>query len=124
MDGIKKLPSKITRKDALISSFRESKGDLPLSAITGSVWLDSVRSVLTGTEQIEQISQPDGFCGELRPYQLKGLSWLSWLAEIGLGGCLADDMGLGKTVQALALLKTNILRGEKTWSCLYARPRS
>ena len=113
MDGIKKLPPKITRKDALISSFRESKGDLPLSAITGSVWLDSVRSVLTGTEQIEQISQPDGFCGELRPYQLKGLSWLSWLAEIGLGGCLADDMGLGKTVQALALLKTNILRGEK-----------
>ena len=73
MDGIKKLPRKITRKDALISSFRESKGDLPLSAITGSVWLDSVRSILTGAEQIKQIRQPDGFCGELRPYQLKGL---------------------------------------------------
>ncbi|PKL03853.1 MAG: ATP-dependent helicase [Synergistetes bacterium HGW-Synergistetes-1] len=113
MDGIKKLPRKITRKDALISSFRESKGDLPLSAITGSVWLDSVRSILTGAEQIKQIRQPDGFCGELRPYQLKGLSWLSWLAEIGLGGCLADDMGLGKTVQALALLKTRIHGGEK-----------
>ncbi len=113
MDGIKKLPRKITRREALISSFRESKGDLPLSAMNGSVWLDSVRSVLTGAEQIEQIRQPDGFCGELRPYQIKGLSWLTWLAEIGLGGCLADDMGLGKTIQALALLKTRILGGEK-----------
>lgn len=113
MDGLKKLPREITRREALISSFRESKGDIPLSAINGSAWLDSVRAVLTGTEQIEQIREPEGFCGELRPYQIKGLSWLSWLAEIGLGGCLADDMGLGKTVQALALLKTRILRGEK-----------
>ncbi|MDD4159477.1 MAG: SNF2-related protein [Synergistaceae bacterium] len=113
MDGIKKLPRQITRREALISSFRESKGDIPLSAINGSEWLDSVRSVLTGVKEIKQIRQPDGFCGELRPYQIKGLSWLSWLAEIGLGGCLADDMGLGKTIQALALLKTRICRGEK-----------
>ncbi len=113
MEGIKKLPRKISRREALISSFRESRGDLPLSAITGSDWLDSVRSVLTGVEQIEQTAQPEGFRGELRPYQIKGLSWLSWLAETGLGGCLADDMGLGKTVQALALMKTRILKGEK-----------
>ena len=113
MEGIKKLPGKITRKDALISSFRESKGDIPLDSITGSAWLDSVRAVLTGTGQIEQIKQPEGFSGELRPYQLKGLSWLSWLAAIGLGGCLADDMGLGKTVQALALIKTRILSGDR-----------
>ena len=113
MEGINKLPQKITRKDALISSFRESKGDLPLSAITGSTWLDSIRSVLTGAEQIKQLKQPEGFCGELRPYQLKGLSWLSWLSTLGLGGCLADDMGLGKTIQALALLKARIIRGEK-----------
>lgn len=113
MEGIKKLPRKISRREALIYSFRESKGDLPLSSVTGSPWLDSVRAVLTGAEQIEQIEQPRGFCGELRPYQRMGLSWLSWLAEIGLGGCLADDMGLGKTVQALALMKTRKLRGEK-----------
>ncbi len=112
-EGIRKLPRKISGRDALISSFRESKGDLPLSGITGSAWLESVRSVLTGAVQIDQIDQPEGFVGVLRPYQIKGLSWLSWLAETGLGGCLADDMGLGKTVQALALLKTMILRGEK-----------
>lgn len=42
----------------------------------------------------------------LRPYQLEGVSWLDFLAELGLGACLADDMGLGKTLQVLALLSS------------------
>src|SRR4029079_1862739 len=45
-----------------------------------------------------------GFQGELRPYQERGLAWLSFLESVGLGGVLADDMGLGKTVQLLALM--------------------
>jgi SNF2 family DNA or RNA helicase len=49
---------------------------------------------------------PASFRGTLRPYQLRGLSWLSFVVERGFGGCLADDMGLGKTVQVLALLAT------------------
>ncbi len=40
----------------------------------------------------------------LRPYQLQGYQWLSYLKEKALGGCLADDMGLGKTLQTIALL--------------------
>ena len=47
---------------------------------------------------------PAGFVGELRPYQKRGLAWLRFLDELGLGSCLADDMGLGKTIQVLALL--------------------
>ena len=47
---------------------------------------------------------PTGFAGELRPYQERGLGWLTFLGELGLGACLADDMGLGKTAQLLALL--------------------
>jgi len=47
---------------------------------------------------------PAGFVGELRPYQKRGLAWLRFLDELGLGSCLADDMGLGKTIQLLALL--------------------
>jgi SNF2 family DNA or RNA helicase len=45
-----------------------------------------------------------GFNGELRPYQVKGVSWLTFLKRWGLGACLADDMGLGKTIQFIALL--------------------
>ncbi len=47
---------------------------------------------------------PAGLAATLRPYQLRGLGWLSTLAALGLGGCLADDMGLGKTLQAIAFL--------------------
>ncbi|MBA4038925.1 MAG: ATP-dependent helicase [Planctomyces sp.] len=50
------------------------------------------------------LEQPKGFVGSLRPYQIKGLSWMAFLDRIGLGACLADDMGLGKTIQFLALL--------------------
>jgi superfamily II DNA or RNA helicase len=47
---------------------------------------------------------PPGLRTPLRPYQRKGLDWLRFLAENGLGGLLCDDMGLGKTHQAMALM--------------------
>ena len=50
------------------------------------------------------MATPDGVGGELRPYQQRGLAWLSFLGELGLGAVLADDMGLGKTIQLLALV--------------------
>ena len=46
---------------------------------------------------------PPGLVATLRPYQLRGLAWLSEMCELGVGGCLADDMGLGKTIQVIAL---------------------
>ena len=59
---------------------------------------------LRGEGRAEPLAEPAGFQGELRPYQRRGAGWLAFLAELGLGACLADDMGLGKTVQLLALL--------------------
>lgn len=53
---------------------------------------------------IKNYPVPEGFNGELRPYQKAGYNWLRFLNEYKLGGCLADDMGLGKTVQTLTLL--------------------
>ena len=53
---------------------------------------------------IVQRPVPTGLQATLRPYQVEGFQWLSFLYEQRLGGILADDMGLGKTVQALALL--------------------
>lgn len=53
---------------------------------------------------IAQRPVPTGLQATLRPYQVEGFQWLSFLYEHRLGGILADDMGLGKTVQALALL--------------------
>ena len=47
---------------------------------------------------------PAGLQATLRPYQVEGYRWLTFLYEHRMGGILADDMGLGKTMQALALL--------------------
>ena len=52
----------------------------------------------------QQLPTPQGFQGELRPYQQQGLGWLQFLRETQHGGILADDMGLGKTAQTLAHL--------------------
>ena len=50
------------------------------------------------------MATPPEFQGVLRPYQSRGLAWLTQLSELGLGACLADDMGLGKTIQVIAYL--------------------
>jgi hypothetical protein len=47
---------------------------------------------------------PEGFHGELRPYQVEGFHFLAHLSANHFGGVLADDMGLGKTLEALAWL--------------------
>ncbi len=58
-------------------------------------------------ELMPEIPQPEGFKGDLRPYQKRGVSWLAFLERHGLGACLADDMGLGKTIQLLALAQSD-----------------
>ncbi len=78
--------------------------ELPLEL--DSVYADGWIGALLGgsaAAQIEQVQPPREFKATLREYQGRGLSWLNFLANLGLGACLADDMGLGKTVQLLAL---------------------
>lgn len=41
--------------------------------------------------------------GQLKSYQLAGLSWMVSLYNNRLNGILADEMGLGKTIQTIAL---------------------
>ena len=56
------------------------------------------------TPRLAEGVEPPGFMATLRPYQRRGLGWLQFLHQLGLGGCLADDMGLGKTPTTLAHL--------------------
>ncbi|MGB3615495.1 MAG: DEAD/DEAH box helicase, partial [Elainellaceae cyanobacterium] len=104
-----------TRKDqvalSLEDALRISSGDsktvekLPVVDFEASGALNTLLETLTtGDEAIETIPTPEGFRGTLRPYQQRGVSWLSFLGRWGLGACLADDMGLGKTIQLIALL--------------------
>lgn len=59
---------------------------------------------LAGEAKVEELPAPSSLQATLRPYQLRGFSWMVYLRERGLGACLADDMGLGKTIQLLSLL--------------------
>jgi SNF2 family DNA or RNA helicase len=76
---------------------------LALTSVDADGWLGDLLSG-EADERLNPIETPAGFHGELRPYQQRGLSWLSFLGGLGVGAILADDMGLGKTVQLLSLL--------------------
>ena len=64
--------------------------------------LADMLSKLEDKSQLNLAADPTNFEGTLRDYQKRGVSWLQYLEELGLNGCLADDMGLGKTVQVIA----------------------
>ena len=66
--------------------------------------LADMLSKLEDKSQLQPVADPTHFEGRLREYQKQGVSWLQYLEELGLNGCLADDMGLGKTVQVIARL--------------------
>lgn len=68
---------------------------------------DEYKKVVQGFKAsggLKLLATPKKFAGELRPYQRLGLSWMTFIENLGTGGLLADDMGLGKTVQVLAYL--------------------
>jgi SNF2 family DNA or RNA helicase len=80
-----------------------AESGLSVAGIEAEGWLKELLST-DGDRRLEEMGTPAALQGELRPYQQRGLAWLSFLSSLGLGACLADDMGLGKTVQLLALL--------------------
>ena len=75
---------------------------MEIAGIAADGWLGDLLAGTTA-QQIDTITPPDSLHAQLRPYQQRGLSWLAFLSQVGLGACLADDMGLGKTLQLLAL---------------------
>ena len=93
----------LIRESLELSAGAEAKTDSPPVEIEAGGWLKELLGV-DGERKLREVPTPATLDGELRPYQQRGLAWLSFLSSLGLGACLADDMGLGKTVQLLALL--------------------
>ncbi|MDV2992380.1 MAG: hypothetical protein N4J56_002034 [Chroococcidiopsis sp. SAG 2025] len=115
------------RKDnlnlSLEDALRLSTGDtqtiekLPVVSFEASGALQELMTALTDNQAIAPLATPEGFRGELRPYQARGAGWLSFLERWGLGACLADDMGLGKCVAKDTLIYINgtLQPAEKIW---------
>jgi len=66
--------------------------------------LSEMLAKLGDKSQLQPVENPKHLQGNLREYQKRGVSWVHYLEQLGLNGCLADDMGLGKTIQVIARL--------------------
>ncbi|WP_432923485.1 SNF2-related protein [Microbispora sp. CA-135349] len=97
--------------------------DLPLVAVDADGLLGDLLSG-EADRRLEPVATPAAFHGTLRPYQERGLAWLTFMSQIGLGGILADDMGLGKTAQTLSLLTKERESGEPVEATLLVCPMS
>jgi SNF2 family DNA or RNA helicase len=84
---------------------KEAPRGLQFDRVKATGWVGKLLKDLKGNTAIKELTVPGAFVGTLRPYQVRGYSWLSFVSQWGLGACLADDMGLGKTVQTLALIQ-------------------
>ncbi|MEM8828948.1 MAG: SNF2-related protein [Cyanobacteria bacterium P01_G01_bin.19] len=96
-------------EDALRLSTGDTKtlAKLPVVKFEPTGVLAGLLDNLTDNKAVEPVTKIQGFKGELRPYQAKGVGWLSFLETWGLGACLADDMGLGKCVLPDTKLQVN-----------------
>ncbi|MEB1806199.1 MAG: DEAD/DEAH box helicase [Bacillaceae bacterium] len=90
-----------TWKSYLVDDNEENEG-LSISI----QWSEKLSSAIHATlnKQTPSILPPSTLKGELRPYQLEGMSWLVHMRNVGFGACLADDMGLGKSIQTIAYM--------------------
>lgn len=101
--------SKMKLREAVAVSLGLGRaGRLRVESFKAHGWLRGLLGGLSSGERFRTLDAPAGLSGKLRDYQLRGASWLHFLAKWGFGPCLADDMGLGKTVQAIAFL---LMRG-------------
>jgi SNF2 family DNA or RNA helicase len=99
-------------------------GDLPIVGIEAQGWVRDLLRRMSGSEPLVELAQPKQLAGQLRPYQVRGFSWLSFLRQWGLGACLADDMGLGKTIQTIALILHDLEEGRAGGPVLVICPTS
>ncbi len=104
-------PGTVSAAEALTAGLGVSLGsgaddDVTLTAVDADGWLGDLLSG-QADRRLAPVATPAGFTGTLRPYQERGLAWLSFLGDLGLGAILADDMGLGKTIQLLSLVASS-----------------
>ena len=97
---------------------------LPVHRFVAGPRLQAVLEQYHQQKAPDPLPAPEGFAGQLRPYQERGLGWLMFLHRFDQGACLADDMGLGKTIQLLAFLQHLRVAGELKRPVLLVAPTS
>ncbi len=107
----------MTAAQAVRAAIHAGDDTLPLVRIDAD---GALGDLLSGEadRRLEPMETPDGFEGVLRPYQERGLAWLSFLDDLGLGAILADDMGLGKCVlpETPVYINGALVSAEDAWA--------
>jgi hypothetical protein len=101
-------------------------GDEPIEVVADSgltLLLDRIRAAC---DHPPAPKTPEGFEGELRGYQRRGVAWLAGMGQLGLGAVLADDMGLGKCVAPDTRIFVNggLARADRLWERFAGVPSS
>jgi SNF2 family DNA or RNA helicase/uncharacterized Zn finger protein len=98
------LQKQLSRKDA-VSNVELLHAALGEEYEGSSIYLtNEVKVLIDQLSKIELIDPPSSMTASLRPYQLRGFSWMVKNAKIGIGSIIADDMGLGKTLQVITFI--------------------
>lgn len=110
--------------EALRLGLDADESGTPQDKVSADGWLKKLLDTLQQPDKIATLPPPETLHAELRPYQQRGYSWLTFLWRYGLGACLADDMGLGKTVTAIAFLLQVKKQGQAMLPTLIVCPTS
>ncbi|WP_433230671.1 DEAD/DEAH box helicase [Actinomadura formosensis] len=94
---------RMTAAEAIRAVVHAGDDTLPLTGVDAAGPLGDLLSG-EADRRLTPMRTPDDLDAELRPYQERGLAWLTFMNDLGLGALLADDMGLGKTISVLSLL--------------------
>ena len=118
LNALNRLKAGEVPNEALLALVSGEYQEISVDPLIGEGSLVRCLNALAEGNAPQQTPLPKGFVGVLRPYQERGYAWLSSLADLNLGGCLADDMGLGKTIQTLVMLQHLYQAGHKLPSLL------
>ncbi|MGC4952934.1 DEAD/DEAH box helicase [Actinomadura citrea] len=94
---------RMTAAEAIRAIVHAGDDALPLTEVDATGPLGDLLSG-EADRRLTPLRTPEDLDAELRPYQERGLAWLAFMNDLGLGALLADDMGLGKTISVLSLL--------------------
>lgn len=106
------LRNGLTLKEALRLQLDNQEEDSQIVSVQNGQWLNQIMQKLVNPQLNTNLDLH--IQANLRPYQSVGVSWLSYMQDLGFGACLADDMGLGKTLQVIALLSEKRNLDKKT----------
>jgi SNF2 family DNA or RNA helicase len=124
----KATSGKLTLQEALSTSLLGKKEYPDLQSPVEVIAAGNIKSLLVtlnSNKALKPVRTPSTFRGKLRPYQKRGLLWLSSMTDLGFGVCLADDMGLGKTIQVIVwLLQRKKLSSKQSAPVLVICPTS